>query len=290
MTSSAALDHDLHTVDVPQGTITYRVAGPDDSAQPPAVFVHGLLVDSQLWTAVADDLAARGIRSYAPNWPTGSHPIPMNADADLSPRGIARIIIEFLAALELDDVTLVGNDTGGAICQYVIDTDHRRIGRLVLTNCDAFDLFPPKEFEGLVRVGSHASLIKPMLTALIPTAIRHARNVYGGTFAGDPDPKVTRSWIQPGLSDSAIRRDTAKLISTMDPQDLLDVSTRFSAFTKPVRLVWGDADEFFPITFAERLAAAFPDATLTPVLGGRTFVSMEFPDQVADVIAGSCQG
>ena len=285
MSRSAGLAHDLDRAELTQGTITYRVAGPGDSAKPPVVFVHGLLVDSQLWTSVADDLAARGIRSYAPNWPTGSHPVPMNADADLSPRGVARIIIDFLAALGLDDVTLVGNDTGGAICQYVIDTDHSRIGRLVLTNCDAFDLFPPKEFQSLVKVGRHATLIKPMLTALKPTAIRHNKNAYGGTFAGDPDPKVTRSWIQPGLINGGVRRDTAKLISTMDPADLLDVSTRLSSFTKPVRLVWGDADEFFPVSFAERLAGAFPHATLTLVPGGRTFVSMEFPDQVADVIA-----
>ena len=118
----------------------------------------------------------------------------------------------------------------------------------------------------------------------------HTKGVYGGTFAGDPDPKITRSWIQPGLGSRDVRRDTAKLISRIDPQDLLDVSTRFSTFAKPVHLVWGDADEFFPISFAERLAAAFPNATLTPVPGGRTFVSMDFPDQVADVIAGSCPG
>jgi pimeloyl-ACP methyl ester carboxylesterase len=273
-------------VELAQGAVTYRVAGPAQSAHPAVVFVHGLLVDSQLWTRVADELARRGVRSYLPNWPTGSHPIPMHADADLSPRGIARIVLDLLAALDLSDVTLVGNDTGGAICQYVIDTDHSRIGRLVLTNCDAFDLFPPPDFAGLVRVGSHAALIKPMLTALRPTAVRHLRNVYGGTFAGSPDATITRSWIEPGLRDKNVRRDTAKLISSIDRTDLLDVSTRFAEFTKPVRLAWGDADPFFPLEFAERLAAAFPNATLTPVPGGSTFVSMEFPEQVADVIAG----
>src|SRR5262249_29099708 len=132
-----AITHDR--IELPQGPITYRVAGPADSAVPPVVFVHGLLVDNQLWTAVADLLAEQGIRSYAPNWPLGSHPVAMNADADLSPRGIAAIINGFLAALDLTDVTLVGNDTGGALCQYLIDADHSRIGRLVLTNCDAFD-------------------------------------------------------------------------------------------------------------------------------------------------------
>jgi pimeloyl-ACP methyl ester carboxylesterase len=208
----------------------------------------------------------------------------MDADADLSPRGIAAIINDFLAALDLTDVTLVGNDTGGAVCQYLIDTDHTRIGRLVLTNCDAFDVFPPAEFARLVKFGSHAVLIKPMLGALRSTAVRHSNTGYGLTFAGSPDPAITRSWIRPALGNRAIRRDAAKLMSRMDPQDLLDVSTRFGAFTRPVRLVWGDADRCFPISFAERLAAAFPDATLTRVPGGRTFIPMEFPDSVADVI------
>jgi pimeloyl-ACP methyl ester carboxylesterase len=261
------------------------VAGPVDSKHPAVVFVHGLLVDSQLWTPVADVLAARGIRSYLPNWPTGSHPVPMNSDADLSPRGIAGIINGFLAALELSDVTLVGNDTGGALCQYVIDIDASRIGRLVVTNCDAFDVFPPHQFDGLISIGRHAALIKPMLTALIPTAIRHSNSGYGLTFAKPPDPAITRSWIQPGLRSKAVRRDAAKLMGTMKPEDLLDVSTRFGRFAKPVHLVWGDSDQCFPLELARKLADAFPNATLTPVPGGRTFVSMEFPQQVADVIS-----
>jgi pimeloyl-ACP methyl ester carboxylesterase len=275
----------LDRVELPQGTITYRVAGPADSAFPPVVFVHGLLVDSLLWTGVAEVLAERGIRSYAPNWPLGSHRVPMNADADLSPRGMAAIINGFLAALDLTDVTLVGNDTGGALCQFTIDTDQSRIGRLVLTNCDAFRAFPPREFAGLIKVGSHATLIKPLAVALKPTVFRHSRRGFGLLFAGKPDPKITRGWIEPALRDKAIRRDAAKLMSTMRPKDLLDVSTRFDAFTKPVRLVWGDADRYFTISLAEKLAAAFPNATLTTVPGGRTFISMEFPEQVADVIS-----
>jgi pimeloyl-ACP methyl ester carboxylesterase len=275
----------LDRIELAQGTITYRVAGPADSALPTVVFVHGLLVDGKLWTTVADALATRGIRSFAPNWPTGSHPMPMKPDADLSPRGIAAIVLDFLAAHELTDVTLVGNDTGGAICQYVIDTEHRRIGRLVLTNCDAFDLFPPKDFEALVKIGRHEALLKPLLTALRPKVIRHRRNVYGGTLAGQPDADITRSWIEPGLSNRGVRRDTAKLLAAMKPDDLLAVSTRFSRFTKPVRLAWGTDDPFFPLTFGERLAAAFPNATLTPVPDASTFVSMDQPEQVADVIA-----
>ena len=283
MSASTPASNPNH-VELPQGTVTYLVAGPADSALPPVVFVHGLLVDSQLWTGVADVLAERGIRSFSPNWPLGSHGVPMNADADLSPRGMAAIIDGFLAALDLTDVTLVGSDTGGAV-QFTIDTDPSRIGRLVLTNCDVFEHFPPREFAGLIKVGSHAALIKPLLASLKPTAIRHSRRGYGLLFASEPDPKVTRSWIEPALSNKAIRRDAAKLMSTMRPKDLLDVSSRFDRFTKPVHIVWGDADTCFTISFAEKLAAAFPSATLTTVRGGRTFISMEFPEQVADVIS-----
>jgi pimeloyl-ACP methyl ester carboxylesterase len=274
-----------HRVELSGGALEYRVAGPADSGAPPVVFVHGLLVDHQLWTGVADLLAARGVRSYAPDWPLGSHRIPLKAEADVSPRGIAAMVHEFLAALDLTDVTLVGNDTGGAVCQFVIDADAIRIGRLVLTNCDAFDVFPPPEFGGLISLGRHAVLLRVMGAALSIPAFRHSGRVYGLTFARPPDPTITRSWVGPLLNNGGIRRDTAKFLGQVDRRDLLDVSARFERFTKPVDLVWGDDDRFFPISFAERLAAAFPNATLTTVPGARTFVPLEFPEPVADAIA-----
>jgi pimeloyl-ACP methyl ester carboxylesterase len=276
---------EVRGVDLPQGTISYRVAGPVDSPHPPVVFVHGLLVDNQLWRRVGNVLASRGIRSYALNLPLGAHQIPMNADADLSPRGIAGIIVGALEALDLTDVTLVGNDTGGALCQFTIDLDQSRIGRLVLTNCDAFDVFPPKEFKALVKAGKHARLIKVLAVLLTSTAIRHNSQVLGGLFVGKPDPVLTRSWVEPALRNKLVRRDAAKLMGAMSPKDLLEVSTRFGRFTKPVRLAWGDSDRFFPIGFAERLAAAFPDGRLTRIAGGRTFVPLDFPVEVADVIS-----
>ncbi|MEV6851167.1 alpha/beta hydrolase [Actinoplanes sp. NPDC051411] len=287
MTAGATPAGHLDRVRLAEGTIIYRAAGPADSILPPVVFVHGLLVDNQIWNGLADVLATRGIRSYAPVWPLGSHVVAMNAHADLTPRGLAAIINAFLAAMCLNDVTLVGSDTGGALCQFTIDTDHRRIGRLVFTNCDAFDRFPPEQFTGLIRVGSHPCLLKPLLAALQPTAIRHSGRGYGLMFAGRPDPAVTLSWILPGFRDHAIRRDAAKLMRAMRPADLLDVATRLGAFAKPVDVVWGDADECFPLSIGQRLADAFPQGKLTPVAGGRTFISMEFPEQVADVISNA---
>ena len=82
--------------ELPQGDVSYRAAGPRSSSHPPVVFVHGLLVDARLWEPVAERLAADGIRSYAPTLPLGSHQRPMNADADLSPQGIAALTRDFL--------------------------------------------------------------------------------------------------------------------------------------------------------------------------------------------------
>src|SRR5919106_3974755 len=121
-----------------QGTIHYSESGEG----PPIVFVHGLLVDGRLWRKVTPLLEDR-FRCIVPDLPLGSHQQAMNPDADLSPPGLARIVDGFLAALDLDRVTLVANDTGGAIAQVTAANHADRIGRLVLTNCDAFENFLP---------------------------------------------------------------------------------------------------------------------------------------------------
>src|SRR3954453_4709067 len=129
-----------------QATIDYRVLGPEDSAHPPVLFVHGILVDSRLWDRVAEGLARQGFRCYLPNWPLGSHTIPVNDQRALSPSGVATMIRDFIDQVGLSDVTLVGNDTGGGLCQLVIDAYPDKIGRVVLTNGDPFEKSPPFPF------------------------------------------------------------------------------------------------------------------------------------------------
>src|SRR5579884_2496355 len=116
------------------GSLQYR----DEGTGPAVVLNHGLLVSGRVWERVIPELAPRA-RVIVPDLPLGSHTSPMDADADLSPRGLAALIAELIERLELTDVTLVGNDTGGALCQLVVAHHPARIGRLVLTNCDAFE-------------------------------------------------------------------------------------------------------------------------------------------------------
>jgi pimeloyl-ACP methyl ester carboxylesterase len=274
----------MPTVELPQGRVNYRVAGPEDSIAPPVVFIHGLLVNGELWTGTAARLAEQGIRSYAPDLPLGSQPIPLADHADLSPRGVAQLILDFLAALGLEDVTLVGNDTGGALCQFVIDTDASRIGRLVLTNCDAFDKFPPAPFGALVAIGRRPRRLRAAMRTMRPKMLRHSILGYGGLVAGRLDPELTARWARPCLDDRAIARNTARFLAAIDKRDLLDVSTRLGEFQKPVLLVWGAADPFFKFALAERLRDAFADARLVRVEGARTFVPLDDPDRIADEI------
>jgi pimeloyl-ACP methyl ester carboxylesterase len=274
----------MAVIDIPQGRVEYRSAGPQASPEPPVVFIHGLLVNAELWTGVADALALDGVRSYAPDLPLGSHRIPWRAGTDLSPRGIARLINDFLATHDLTDVTLVGNDTGGALCQFLIDTDHSRVGRLVLTNCDAFEVFPPAPFGLIVKVGRRPARLRAVMNSVRPKALRHSVLGFGGLVRDPLDPALTRRWITPSLGDAAVRRNTAEFLRHVDPDELLDVSTRLRRFPKPVRLVWGTADPFFKIALAHRLRDAFTHATLVEIAGGRTFLPLDEPELVADEI------
>jgi pimeloyl-ACP methyl ester carboxylesterase len=274
-------------IDLPQGRVQYRLAGPDNSAGPPVVFVHGLLVNCELWTGVADELARRGVRSYALDLPLGSHSLALRPDADLSPRGVARLILAFLEALGLDDVTLVGNDTGTALCQFVIDTDDARIGRLVLTDGDAFDQFPPPSFAPVLKIGSRSAGVYALMSIMRPAWIR--QRVQGQNVSKPLDRALTRRWITPALVDRGVRRDTAKFLRGIDTAELLEVSERLRRFTKPVVLLWGDGDRFFPIDLAHRLRDAFFDARLVEIPGGRLFFPLDEPQRVADEIQSALQ-
>jgi pimeloyl-ACP methyl ester carboxylesterase len=267
-----------------QATIDYQVLGPEDSPHPPVLFVHGILVDRRLWAGVAEGLARQGFRCILPNWPLGSHTIPVNPGADMSPRGIATMIRDFIVALGLTDVTLVGNDTGGGLCQLLIDAYPDQVGRLVLTNCDAFDKFPPFPFNAVFALMRGPVSIKALMWQMVPTPLRHSPLGFG-LLVTDPDPVLTAGWLEPCRKDSRICRDLATLLRHVARTDLVDVSTRLPRFTKPVTVVWGQGDRCFTPSLGRRLAALFGNSTLIEVPKAKTFVALDNPAAVIDAIA-----
>jgi pimeloyl-ACP methyl ester carboxylesterase len=268
-----------------QATIEYQEFGPPDSEHPPVVFVHGVLVDGQLWRGVAEKLGRLGYRCIVPSLPLGSHTIPVNDAKSLSLHGVAEIVNDVIVALELSEVTLVGSDTGGGICQLVVDAHPERIGRLVLTNCDAFDQCPPFPFNTVFSLLRGPRSIKALFGQMRLAALRNSPLGFG-LLISRPDKRMTADWIRPCLNDARICRDLAALLRQIAIADLTDVATRLNRFDKPVTLVWGQDDRVFTPRLGRRLAAAFGNAKLIEIPGARTFVSLDEPDSVIDAIAG----
>ena len=270
------------TIDLPAGTVHYRVSGPEDG--PAAVFVHGFLVDDTLWADVPERLAEAGFRTYAPTWPLGSHTTAMAPGADLSPRGLAAVVLSFLEALDLRDVLLIGSDTGGGVCQLVLDIDPSRVARLVLTNCDAFETFPPFPFDLLFHLGRRPGPARLVLQSMRSSFLRNSKLGFGWLVRRDFAPEESARWVAPYLADPDVRRDVATFCRGWHPGDLTEASERMARFERPVLLCWAPGDRFFKLELAKRLLATCPDATLVEFEGARTFVSLDQPEQLAGEI------
>src|SRR5262245_7819120 len=270
------------TVDLPVGSISYRDTGPSDG--PVVVFVHGFLVDDTLWADVPERLSERGFRCLAPTWPLGSHREPMRPGADLSPRGVARVVVSFLEALDVHDVVLVGNDTGGAVSQLLLDEDSSRVGRLVLTNCDAFDTFPPFPFNLLFRLARNPSVGRGLV---LPTRIGWVRNSalgFGMLTHRRLAAEETAPWVAPYLENADVRRDVATFAKAWTGRDLVDSAQWLGLFDRPVLVVWGRQDRLFKLSMARRLVSAFPDARMVEVDDATTFVALDQPTRLVDEI------
>ena len=267
-----------------QATIEYQQFGPQDSAYPTVFFVHGVLVDGNLWRDVAEDLGRRGYRCIVPTLPLGSHRIPVNERGSLSLPGVAQIVNDAIVALDLSDVTLVGSDTGGGICQLAVDAQPERIGRLVLTNCDAFEKCPPFPFDKVFGVLRGPTSIRAMFRPMRIAALRNSALGFG-LLISRPDPELTATWLQPCLDDARICSDLAALLRQIATADLTDVAARLTRFAKPVTLVWGQGDRVFTPSLGRRLAEVFSNGTLVEVPGSKTFVSLDNPEAVIEAIA-----
>lgn len=271
----------MNEVEIGHGVVRYTDTGGDG---PVIVFVHGLLVNGALWRDVVPALAADGARVVVPELPLGSHEVPMRPDADLSPPGLARLVADVLDALELREVTLVGNDTGGAICQLVATRHPERLARLVLTNCDAYKNFLPMAFrytQGLARVPGGIRLIAEV------TRSRWVRNLpiaFGGLTATTLDRERSDAWVAPLAASAEVRRDVAKVLRGISTRYTMEAAERLRGFDRPTLLVWGRRDRFFPPRFAERLASDIPGARVEWIEDSATFVPVDAPAELARVI------
>ena len=257
---------------------------------PPIVFVHGFLTNAQLWRNVVPPLAGAGFRCIAPDWPLGSHRRPMPPDADLTPWGLASLIADFLAELELEDVVLVGNDTGGALAQMTVARHASRIGALVLTPSDAFGNWPAWWSKPLRPIGRSTALMWLVGQPLRFRVVQRLPLVYGWVCKRHPPREVWRSWVEPGLRDRGVRRDFGKAFAATRSAQTREAARALPSFGRPAMVVWNtERSWIYPARHARRLAELL-DARLEWVEDSYVYVPEDQPERLAGLIAGFADG
>jgi pimeloyl-ACP methyl ester carboxylesterase len=271
------------TLETRLGPLSCRSSGEG----PTVVFFAGALANGDLWRDVVATLEGR-YRCITVDLPLGSHAQPLSAGADRSADSLARLVLDCLDLLDVEDATVVANDTAGGLLLLSLATGHpalARVGRLVLTNCESHDKFPP---DALKRASALSRTLPRLARAGLRLQLRTPatrRKLVAGVAASGLDPERTDSFLQPARRDPRVADDLIAAMAGFHPQLLLDASEVIPRYDRPVLLVWGDACDFFPIADAERLASDFPDATLQPVPGAKTWVPVDAPAVVADAIA-----
>jgi pimeloyl-ACP methyl ester carboxylesterase len=257
----------------------------DTGSGPVVVFVHGAYVTGALWQDVVDRLSGSH-RCIAPTWPFGAQAEPVGAGVDLGVRSSGRRIVGLLEALDLSDVTLVANDTGGGIVLAALGDsmlNWDRVSKLVFTNCDSFEHFPPKSFAPLVRLCAlnravGAIVLKGLTTA--PGMKRFTLAVTRHGIDAERKPAIFGGF----LTSAAVRREAARFTADLKPSYTLAAVNALKRWDKPVLLAWGTSDELFPLSHAQRLAETFPNAVVRTIEDSSTYVMLDRPDETAEVI------
>jgi pimeloyl-ACP methyl ester carboxylesterase len=265
------------------GPLAWRSTGQG----PALVFYAGALANGDLWRDVVAALADR-YRCITIDLPLGAHSSPLTEGADRSAASLARLLLDALELLDVASATVIANDTAGGLLLLSLASGHPalgRVGRLVLTNCDNGDSFPP---PALRRASALCRRLPRLAGAMMRLQLRSAkarRMLAASVTAGGLDGERAASFFRPARTDRRVAGDLVAAFAGFRPQVLLDAAAAIPAFDRPVLLVWGDSCDFFPMADAERLASEFPDATLVPVPGAKTWVPVDAPAAVAGAIA-----
>jgi pimeloyl-ACP methyl ester carboxylesterase len=271
----------IHEIKLSHGVVRYR----DDGVGPCILLIHGLFVDGRVWDHLVPLLTPQA-RCIRPDLPLGAHRTPMDGKADLSPPGLARMIAELIEQLDLREVTVVGNDTGGALCQILCANHPELVQRLVLTNCDAFEHFPPAAFRAIEYIGSRlpGAIAGLDLFLRVRMLRRAALTAVPVTMRPLPD-QLLASWFD-ALGDRRIRADVRAVLKGISPRHTLAAAERLMTFDHPALIAWGTRDRFFPLSDAQRLARTLPNARLETIDDARTYVQVDQPQRLAELIAG----
>jgi pimeloyl-ACP methyl ester carboxylesterase len=271
------------------GTVIYRECG----AGEPIVFIHGVVMNGEGWGSVLPALA-REHRCIAPDWPTGGHRTPLSPASRATPVSLAGLVAEFLEALDLDRVTLVGLGLGTLLCQMVATHAPHRLTRLVFANGDIVASFPPRWARARFAV-AYAPPVATRIARLLarPRVRRHAYR----RFSHRIDDRLAESFTRGLRTDPAIRHDTLELMRGICRGRTATSHEQLREFNGPALIVWGEDsglrpagrrhprdDRAFPPGHPGELARLLPQARVEHIPGARTFLAQDQPDAFADAV------
>jgi pimeloyl-ACP methyl ester carboxylesterase len=255
---------DRRTAIVDGEEIAFVDAG--DPGAPAALFVHGVLVNADLWRNVIFDVADLR-RCVAVDLPAhGASPAGSDA-ADLSLTGLAAMLDGLCAVLGLEQVDVVANDTGGAVTQVFAARFPARVRTLTLTNCDVHDNFPPEMFKPFVDM-AHTGEFGPMVAAIAgDLALARSETGLGMGYVAPAQlsDEVVTSYLEPFVADQG--KGLERLLTSASADELVGVEPLLAQLTAPAQVAWGTADVFFGPEWAERLRELIPSVervTLVP--------------------------
>jgi pimeloyl-ACP methyl ester carboxylesterase len=266
----------MKVANIELGKIIYKDVG----AGPVIVFLHGTLSNGNTWRKVVNTISM-DYRCVIPDLPLGGHSQPLDSRTDLTPIGIALLLKQFLDELSLNDIILVGNDTGGAYAQVFTMLYPEKVSRLVLCNTDAFEVFPPKQFSllktgviipGFTFLMAQLFKVKPLLkTSMVLGLLSHTLS----------KEELSTLYIQPFIHDKGVRADFTKVVKGWSSTYTIQAAEKLTSFTKPVLVIWGANDKLFPVELGKRVSAIFKDARFELVENALTYVQEDQPEEFA---------
>jgi pimeloyl-ACP methyl ester carboxylesterase len=260
------------------GPVPVHVSG----SGPAVLGVHGLLLDSRLWGPVGEVLG-NSVRLVLPDLPLGAHRAPVPDRALLTPAGVARALVDVLDGLGLERAVLLGNDTGGALCQIAAAARPDRVSGLVLAGCDAFEHFPPPLLRPLVALAGVPGVMPAALRVFAAPRILAdpgRANIFTTRGLGRG---LVADLLAPARGDAEVGRDLVAFTRSVRPEPLLEATPGLRAHTGHAAVVWGRRDRVFPARDAVRLAELL-GTEVRWAEDAATFVPWDRPDLVADAV------
>ena len=269
----------MQEIELSAGPIIYEDT---TGSGPVVVLLHGLAMDGSVWSQVVQQLLPDH-RCIVPTMPLGSHRKPMRRDADLSASGLAKLVAEFLQALDLRNVTLVGNDAG--IFQITAGLYPERLARLVLTPCESFENVPP----GLPGRTATMGIKMPggaflMAQTLRVRPLRRLPFTFGWMAKRPIPPQMLDAWLHPLQTHQGVRRDLTKFIRTSSKEDMLAAAERLRSFDRPALVIWAPEDRVNPPAHGQRWADLLPQGRLIEISDSYTLMPLDQPVELARAI------